>query len=102
LLPFYYYPFYYYPFYPSVIIATSLDDSYDSFVDIDDFNDSDVRCPDDDSRPSSPSMLSTIDKEEDGQGGPIYGPKQKRGLSIGQRIQALYQLDRRDPIFKII
>jgi hypothetical protein len=46
--------------------------------------------------------LGTILEEDEKGDRPIYGPQQKRGLSIGQRIQALYQLDRGDPIFKII
>jgi hypothetical protein len=50
-------------------MATLIEEDFDSFVDIDDFDSdnegADVRCSDD-SRPSSPSNLSIIDEEEDG------------------------------------
>jgi LysM repeat protein len=83
-------------------MAASLNNNDESFVYIDGFIDSDgegadVHCPDDDSRPSSPSCLSTIDEED-----PANGPKPKGGLSIRQRIQAVYQMDRGDPLWKII
>jgi hypothetical protein len=65
-------------------MATSLNNNDDGFVNIDDFDSNgegaDVHCPDD-SRPSSPSCLSTIDEED-----PENSPKQKGGLSIRQRI----------------
>jgi hypothetical protein len=53
-------------------MATLIDDDFDSFVNIDNFDldneGADVRCPDD-SRPFSPFNLSIINKEEDGQEG---------------------------------
>jgi hypothetical protein len=81
-----------------------MDTDFDSGIEYDDFysdneEGADSRCPLDDPRPPSPSVLSTIDEDEDR---PEYGLKQKRGLTIGQRIQALYQLDRGDLIGKII
>jgi hypothetical protein len=59
-------------------MAISLNNNDDGFVDINDFDSdgegADVYCPDD-SRPFSPSCLSTINKEEDLEN----GPKQKGG-----------------------
>jgi hypothetical protein len=53
-------------------MATLIDDDFDSFVDIDNFDldneGADVWCPDD-FRPSSPSNLSIINEEKDGQEG---------------------------------
>jgi hypothetical protein len=90
-------------------MAEYIDDNGDSFVDIDDFDSdeegADLDCPeDDDSDPTilfSNTPLGTIIEEDKEADGPIYRRQQKRGLSIRQRIQALYQLDRGDPIFKI-
>ena len=49
-------------------MATSLNNNDDGFVDIDDFDSNgegaNIYCPDD-FRPSSPSFLLTINKEED-------------------------------------
>jgi hypothetical protein len=91
-------------------MAEYIDDNGDSFVDIDDFDSeeegADLDCPDDDDSdptiPLSNTPLDTIIEEDEEGDGPVYSPQQKRGLSIGQRIQALYQLDRGDPVFKII
>ena len=99
-----------------VIMAEYIDDNGDSFVDIDDFDSdddgADIEEPDDnDGDPTIPlsniggTPLNTIDEEDEG---PVFGhiPKKTgRGtgiLSIGQRIQGLYQLDRGDPLFKVI
>jgi hypothetical protein len=95
-------------------MATPFDNSDDSFINIDDFDldnkGADIREPDDDNAdltlPLSATPLETIKEEEDN--GPKLGPKPKktrRGtvtLTIGQRIQGLYQLDRGDPFFKVI
>ena len=96
-------------FYLAVIIAEYIDDNRDSFIDINDFDSeeegADLNFPeDDDSDPTillSYNPLRTILEDKEGNR-PIYSPQQKRGLSIRQRIQALYQLDRRDLVFKII
>jgi len=96
-------------FYLAVIIAEYIDDNRDSFIDINDFDSeeegADLNYPeDDDSDPTillSNNPLGTILEDKEGNR-PIYSPQQKRGLSIRQRIQALYQLDRRDLVFKII
>jgi hypothetical protein len=99
-----------------VIMATPFDNSDDSFVDIDDFDlddeGADIREPDDDDAdPTLPLLdtpLETIEEEDEEDDGPKLGPKPKktgRGtvtLTIRQRIQGLYQLDRGDPIFKVI
>ena len=103
-------------FYSTLIIAEYIDDNRDSFIDIDDFDSdddgADIEELNDNNRdPTIPlsnrggTPLNTIDEEEEG---PIFGPTPKktgRGtgiLSIGQRIQGLYQLDRGDPLFKVI
>jgi hypothetical protein len=70
-------------------MTTSLNNNDDGFIDIDDFDsdgeEADIYCLND-FKPSSPSYLSTINEEED----PGNSLKQKRRLSIGQRIQAIY------------
>jgi hypothetical protein len=75
-------------------MAKYIDDNGDSFVDINDFDSeeegADLECPEDDNSdptiPLSNTPLGTIIEEDR----PIYSPQQKRGLSIGQRIQAIY------------
>jgi hypothetical protein len=75
-------------------MAEYIDDNGDSFVDIDDFDSeeegADLNEPeDDDSDPIIPLLytpLGTIIEEDEEGDRPIYGPQQKRGLSIGQRI----------------
>jgi len=105
-------------FYSAVIMDDSefIDDNGDSFIDIDEFDSdddgADIEEPNDNNGdPTIPlsnikgTPLDTIDEEDEG---PIFGPQPKktgRGtgiLSIGQRIQGLYQLDRGDPVFKVI
>jgi hypothetical protein len=97
-------------------MATPFDNSDDSFVDIDDFDSDDeganIREPDDDNAdpilPLLATPLETIEEEDEEDNGPKLGPKPKktrRGtitLTIGQRIQGLYQLDYEDPLFKVI
>jgi hypothetical protein len=106
------------PLYLVVIIDDSefIDDNGDSFINIDEFDSdddgADIKEPNDNDRdPTIPlsniqgTPLDTIDEEDEG---PIFGPipkKTRRGtgiLSIGQRIQGLYRLDRGDPVFKVI
>jgi len=90
-------------------MTTPFDNSDDSFIDIDDFDSeeegADLNYLEDDDSDStillSNNPLRTILEDKEGNR-PIYSPQQKRGLSIRQRIQALYQLDRRDLVFKII
>jgi hypothetical protein len=81
-----------------VIIAEYINNNRDSFVNINNFdseeegtnlnylkdNDSDLIIP------LSNTPLRTIIKEDKEEDRPIYSPQQKRGLSIRQRIQALY------------
>jgi hypothetical protein len=75
-------------------MAKYIDDNGDSFIDINDFNSeeegADLNClDDDDSDPTIPLSNTPLDTilEEDKEGdGPVYGPQQKRGLSIRQRI----------------
>jgi hypothetical protein len=79
-------------------MAKCIDDNGDSFVDINDFDSeeegADLECPEDDNSdptiPLSNTPLGTIIEEDEKGDRPIYSPQQKRGLSIGQRIQALY------------
>jgi hypothetical protein len=99
-----------------VIMATLLNDDYNGFIDINEYNSddkgADVREPDDNNcDPTIPlsnikgTPLDTIYKEEDE---PKLGTNPKktgRGtitLSIRQRIQGLYQFNRGDPLFKFI
>jgi hypothetical protein len=103
-------------FYSTIIIAKYIDDNSNSFIDIDDFdsddNGADIEESNDNSRdPTIPLSnrggipLNTIDEEDKGL---IFGliPKKTKGgtgiLLIRQRIQGLYQLDRRDSLFKVI
>jgi hypothetical protein len=104
--------------YPTVIINDSefIDDNGDSFIDIDEFDSDDDKADikelnDNDRDPTillsniEGTPLNTINEEDEG---PIFSPTLKKTgkrtgiLSIRQRIQGLYQLDRRDPLFKII
>ena len=78
-------------------MAEYIDDNGDSFVDINDFDSeeegADLDClEDDDSDPTIPlsNTLGTIIEEDEEGDRPIYGPQQKRELSIRQRIYALY------------
>ena len=100
----------------TVIIATPFNNSNNSFIDIDDFNldneGADIREPDDDNAnlilPLSATPLETIKEEDKEDNRPKLSPKPKktrRGtitLIIKQRIQGLYQLDYKDPLFKVI
>jgi hypothetical protein len=97
-------------------MAEYIDDDGDSFVNIDDFDSdddgADIREPNDNNGdptiPLSDTPLETIFEEHEGEDRPEFGPQPKktgRGtgiLSIGQRIQGLYQLERGDPLFKVI
>jgi hypothetical protein len=118
VLPEYYFFLLLLSLYLVVIIDNSefINDNSDSFVDIDEFDlddeGADIKEPNDNNGdPTIPlsniggTPLDTIDEEDKG---PIFSPapkKTKRGtgiLSIRQRIQGLYQLDRGDPLFKVI
>jgi hypothetical protein len=104
--------------YLAVIIDDSefINDNSDSYINIDEFdsddNRADIKEPNNNNRdPTIPlsniqgTPLDTIDEEDKG---PIFSPipkKTRRGtgiLSIKQRIQGLYQLNHRDPVFKVI
>jgi hypothetical protein len=103
-------------FYSTLIITEYINDNSDSFIDIDDFDSdddgADIEEPNDnDKDPIIPlsnrgdTPLNTIDKEEEGLIFSLILKKTRRGtgiLLIKQRIQGLYQLDRRDPFFKVI
>ena len=94
----------------TAIMAKYIDNNGDSFIDINDFDSEDKgvdvdKPEDDDADPTIPlsnTPLETIIEEDETGNRPVFSPQQKRGLSLGQRIQALYQLNRRDPVFKII
>jgi hypothetical protein len=104
--------------YLAVIIDDSefINDNSDSYINIDEFdsddNRADIKEPNNNNRdPTIPlsniqgTPLDTIDEEDKG---PIFSPipkKTRRGtriLFIKQRIQGLYQLNYRDPVFKVI
>jgi hypothetical protein len=75
-------------------MAKYINNNRDSFININDFNSeeerADLKClEDNDSDPIillSNTPLGTILEEDKKGDRPIYGPQQKRGLSIGQRI----------------
>jgi hypothetical protein len=75
-------------------MAKYINNNRDSFININDFDSeeegADLECPEDDNSdpiiPLSNTPLRTILEEDKKGDRPIYGPQQKRGLSIGQRI----------------